>query len=191
MRSTILAYVLVGIFLGTEGRLRQGQTAQTLNASEVDRGSTRSIGMALGITITSLLLAPLLNHLRVGRFPARSSVSWLGIPLMVCGILLRVWANRTLGEFYTRTLVVSEQQHVVESGPYRILRHPGYLGSILMWIGAALATANGVALAVTAIVMPAAYTYRIQSEEAMLLAALGDEYVRYKTRTWRLIPGLY
>jgi len=45
-----------------------------------------------------------------------------------------------LGRFFTRTLRVTGEQRVVSDGPYRVVRHPGYLGDILMWTGAALTT---------------------------------------------------
>jgi protein-S-isoprenylcysteine O-methyltransferase Ste14 len=55
--------------------------------------------------------------------------------MMFLGLLLRIWAARTLGEFYTRTLVVGTHQMLVEKGPYRWLRHPGYFGDIVLWFG--------------------------------------------------------
>jgi protein-S-isoprenylcysteine O-methyltransferase Ste14 len=41
---------------------------------------------------------------------------------------------RTLGRAYSRTLR-TERERVVEAGPYRHVRHPGYLGSNLIWLG--------------------------------------------------------
>jgi protein-S-isoprenylcysteine O-methyltransferase Ste14 len=191
MIRLILAYTIIGIFFVTERQLRRGQAALTLDAGQADRGSTHLIGAAFGIMINVLLVAPLLNHLRVGQFKTRSYIPWLGIPLMVVGLLLRAWANRTLGEFYTRTLVTTAQQSIVEAGPYRLLRHPGYLGNILMWLGAALATANWIALALAVLTMLTAYLYRIHSEEEMLKGAFGEKFENYRARTWSLIPGVY
>ena len=107
------------------------------------------------------------------------------------GIALRVWAIRTLGRFYTRTLRTAPQQELVREGPYRVLRHPGYLGDIVMWAGATLATSNWLVAAVTVPLMFAAYCFRIGTEEQMLREAFGEEYARYRGRTWRLIPFLF
>ncbi len=187
----ILAYLILGVFFGTERRLRRGQSALSLETELTDQGSTRLIGAALGIMINVLLLAPVLNRLRLGRLKTRAGVFWLGIPLMVAGLLLRAWANRTLGAFYTRTLVTTAEQRIVEAGPYRLVRHPGYLGNFVMWFGAALATANGIALALALLTLLPAYLYRIQSEEAMLRSTFGEEFEQYRSRTWRLVPGVY
>jgi hypothetical protein len=46
-----------------------------------------------------------------------------------------------LGRFYTRTLVTVSNQELVNRGAYRLVRHPGYRGSLLTWTGASLALA--------------------------------------------------
>jgi protein-S-isoprenylcysteine O-methyltransferase Ste14 len=98
---------------------------------------------------------------------------------------------RVLGAFYTRTLRVSSKQHIVQQGPYRLIRHPGYLASIFLWIGGGVAVLNWITLIVIVAVMPAAYTYRIRSEEAMLSQTFGEEFTAYKAHTWKLIPFVY
>jgi protein-S-isoprenylcysteine O-methyltransferase Ste14 len=104
---------------------------------------------------------------------------------------MRAWANKTLGVFYTRTLRVSAEQHIVETGPYRVVRHPGYTGSMLFWLGAGLATMNWLITGIIAIVTASGYVYRIQSEEAMLEQTFGEDYQAYQRRTWRLFPPIY
>ncbi len=187
----LLAYSILGIFFGTERRLRRGRTALTFEAGPADRGSTRLIGLSFGIMINAVLLAPLLNRLRIGRLRARPVIPWLGIPAMIAGLLLRAWANRTLGAFYTRTLVTTAQQGIVSTGPYRVLRHPGYLGNLMLWLGAALATANWIVMLLALVALPGTYWYRIRTEEAMLQETFGPAFEEYRARTWRLLPGLY
>ena len=72
-----------------------------------------------------------------------------------------------------------------------MIRHPGYSGVLLLWVGGGLAVSNWIAAMVTAPVMFASYRYRIESEESMLLAAFGTEYQAYAAKTWRLIPLIY
>jgi protein-S-isoprenylcysteine O-methyltransferase len=110
---------------------------------------------------------------------------------MVGGMGLRYWASRVLGRFYTRTLRVAGDQELVERGPYRMIRHPGYSAALLLWAGAGLATVNGLAAAVLMLVMLGSYLYRIRCEEAMLLASLGTPYQSYMKRTWKLVPFVY
>jgi hypothetical protein len=75
-------------------------------------------------------------------------------------------------------------------GPYRWVRHRGYLGSLLCLNGVALASGNGVALAASLLATLAAYLYRIRAEDAMLVAAFGATYEVYRREVGALIPFL-
>src|SRR5262245_12652866 len=94
---------------------------------------------------------------------------------MIGGLALRLWANQTLGQFYTSTLRIAERQRIIRQGPYKVLRHPGYGGLLLTWAGAGLATENWIAATIIILVMFISYHYRIISEEAMLLTAFGEQ----------------
>ncbi len=150
-----------------------------------DRGSTAVVGLATATPILGLLIAPLVAR----TLPPL--LQWGGVALMVGGLAMRVWAFSALGRFYTRTLRVSDQQTVVTAGPYRYIRHPGYLGMLALWIGAGLAAGNAILLLIGTVVVTLAYLYRMDAEEAMLVRLLGDDYRRYRTHTRRLIPLIY
>jgi protein-S-isoprenylcysteine O-methyltransferase Ste14 len=190
MLTTIMAYLLVALFSVFEGRLRKGKAAQSLEPGASDQQSTRRLGAAYGVAVLCLLAAPLLNLLSPGHILYVPS-GWIGLAISLGGIGLRIWATVILGEFYTRTLLVQENQSVVQRGPYRFIRHPGYLGVILMWTGAGLATNNWIVTLVILLTLCMAYLYRIQTEEAMLLERLGKPYAEYMTHTWRLLPLVY
>lgn len=71
------------------------------------------------------------------------------------------------------------------------MRHPGYLGIILLYTGFGVASANWIATATIVAFTLTAYSYRIKWEEAMLIAAFGDRYREYMTRTRKVIPHVY
>ncbi len=96
-----------------------------------------------------------------------------------------------LGSSYSRDLHVAKRQALVIAGPYRIIRHPGYAGSLLVWIGYSLGAGSWAAAILIGIVLGGAYFYRIRAEERMLRAEFGAAYQTYQQRTWRLIPGLF
>jgi protein-S-isoprenylcysteine O-methyltransferase Ste14 len=185
-----VAYALLGCFFLAERLLRQGPNAASLEAGQSDQGTTRAIGRAFGQSLFALAVAPLLNRWRLGRLTV-PGMAWGGIAAMVAGLTVRVWAARVLGAFYTRTLRTSATQSLVEEGPYRLVRHPGYLGVLLLWLGAGLASANLLVAGPITLSMGRAYRGRIRSEEAMLTNTFGEDYVAYTRRTWRLIPWVY
>jgi protein-S-isoprenylcysteine O-methyltransferase len=188
--STCVAYGLIVCFLGMERLVRQGQEARSLEFGPSDHGSTRLLGIAFLVAVLTLLVAPVLNAYQLGMI-GWTPAGWVGIGLMVGGIGLRLWSTRVLGRYYTRTLRTAEDQRVICHGPYKILRHPGYCGVLLMWGGAGLATLNWGTLTAVIVAMSGAYNYRIRCEEHMLCNALGQQYEAYMARTWKLVPFVY
>jgi protein-S-isoprenylcysteine O-methyltransferase len=183
--SLLAAYAIFGLFIVVESRLRQGEEAKTLEAGAADEGTTRLIGASFGAALVGM---PLLALLGPGRMAVPRIV---GPAVMGLGLGLRIWAASVLGRFYTRTLRTADDQALVRSGPYRLIRHPGYLGSLVIWLGFGLSAANWLATVAVAATMAYAYTRRIRSEEAMLQTSLGEPYREYMRTTWRLIPGVY
>jgi protein-S-isoprenylcysteine O-methyltransferase Ste14 len=90
----------------------------------------------------------------------------------------------------TRSLRTTETQAVVDRGPYRLVRHPGYLGSIVVWVGSRLAL-NWLIAAATAVLLGVVYVHRIGAEERMLVEHFGEPYRSYTARTWRLLPFVW
>jgi protein-S-isoprenylcysteine O-methyltransferase Ste14 len=187
MIQTIFAFGLAICFFAIEPLFRQGQAAKSLERTASDKGSSTLIVVVFWIVI---ILPPLLNFLKVGQIES-SSILWPGLLIMVFGLGLRFWSMQVLGKYYTRTLRVAEKQVIVMQGPYRVIRHPGYLGTICVWIGFALALGNWIATIVLAILLLGVYGYRIRSEEVMLIDRFGNEYQAYRRRTWRLVPFIY
>ena len=110
---------------------------------------------------------------------------------MLVGLTIRYLAAKTLDKFYTRTLQILEDHYIVEQGLYRLIRHPGYLGVLIMEVGAGLAVTNWVICLVILLTGLIPRLYRIQTEEVMLAKIFGGRYIGYSKKTWRLIPFVY
>jgi len=115
----------------------------------------------------------------------------LGVALVVAGLLLRWYAIAYLGRFFTVDVAVVADQKVVESGPYRLIRHPSYAGALVAFLGLGICSENYGALLVLVLPVTAAFLRRIAIEEAALGEALGNAYAAYASRTRRLIPWIY
>ena len=182
--------LIVGFFIW-EAQSRQSAEAASFVRGVFDRGSTTLLAVVFTLGFILLLVALVLDGLGVARMGLAPVVAWVGVLLMLLGITLRIWSSRVLGRFFTRTLRVAGDQPVVSDGPYRVVRHPGYLGDILMWSGAAFATLNWIAFAGLTLAALLAYGYRIRVEESMLQETLGEPYRTYMAHTWRLLPFVY
>jgi len=185
MEPTKAATLALIAFGCTELFLRRGRTAKNWKPGRSDRGTTILI-VASYLTIVLLLSLPKLQH---STFPLY--VLWSGVAVAVLGLGIRWWAMIVLGRFYTRTLTTITEQTVVNRGPYRFVRHPGYLGSMLTWIGAALACGNALVLTFVTAMLLVAYLVRIRAEERMLAENLGSYYQAYQKSSWRLLPFVF
>jgi len=182
-----LSGLLLGAWLLLEAVLRRGGEARSWQGGESDRSTTRLVVTAYVVaSIAPILLDPP----GLGVVRADSRLAWTGVAVGVAGLVLRIGSMRVLGRDYTRSLRTRDAQIVIDRGPYRLVRHPGYLGSILVWAGSRLAV-NWIVAAATALGLALVYAVRIHAEERMLLEHFGDAYRSYAARTWRLLPFIW
>jgi protein-S-isoprenylcysteine O-methyltransferase len=121
----------------------------------------------------------------------RAGTFWAGICLIFIGTAFRWYSAQVLGKFFTFDVAILDGHTLIESGPYRYIRHPSYTGALVALVGFGFALGNWAALLVAVMCLCMAYVHRIRVEEAALIAALGDSYVQYRCRTWRLVPFLF
>jgi protein-S-isoprenylcysteine O-methyltransferase Ste14 len=111
--------------------------------------------------------------------------------LILCGSVLFVWARRTLGKYYSGHVSLVEGQPLVQDGPYRFLRHPAYLGYLLIAIGIAVGYSSLVGMIVIPSALLPAVIYRLSIEDQLLSEHFGYHFKEYASKTARLIPGLW
>ena len=175
---------VAGFFL-VEGLARRRGMAASLDASGDDQGTTRGIVAA---SVAAVTLAPLLRIVPVRPLPRGAAP--VGLALQATGLGLRIWSMRTLGASYSRTLRADDAQRVVDDGPYRLIRHPGYAGSLLTWTGFALTSGSLPVVAAVTSLLGRTYRRRITAEEALLGRNLPG-YAEYSRRTKRLVPFIW
>ena len=119
-----------------------------------------------------------------------AQLSIFAIVVFALGVMLR-WASILyLGKFFTIDVSVAVDHKIIDTGPYRLIRHPSYSGLLLMWLGIGMSTGNALALLV--IMLPGiGLLYRIKIEESVLAESLGSSYREYMHKTKRLIPFVY
>jgi protein-S-isoprenylcysteine O-methyltransferase Ste14 len=141
------------------------------------------------LNFAALAVTILIGYARIGVLP-----HWLFYPgeiLFVAGYAFTIYSIVLLGRYYSTYVEVLPDHKVIERGPYRLIRHPNYLGQLVGSIGLGLALQSWVALLVLVITGVGYFAYRMRNEEAFLIAEMGDNYANYMTRTKRLIPFVF
>ena len=177
------------LFFGSELALAIFRRARhTDGATRADRGSIRLLWIVITLAITMALC---LSGYRPGRLPFPSA--WIreaALEFFVGGLAFRWWAVFTLGRFFTVDVATHDDHALVDTGPFRLVRHPSYTGLLLAFIGFGLSLGNALSLLVLMVPIVAALWYRMRVEEDALRQALGAAYDGYCARTKRLIPGV-
>jgi protein-S-isoprenylcysteine O-methyltransferase len=107
------------------------------------------------------------------------------------GLALRWYSIMYLGRFFTVNVAIAKGHELVDSGPYRFVRHPSYAGFLIISFGFGLSFENLASLLVIFLPACAVILWRIHVEERALLDALGERYRSYMRRTRRLIPLVF
>jgi protein-S-isoprenylcysteine O-methyltransferase Ste14 len=126
-----------------------------------------------------------LSGLFTWRLPAGAAWTMVGVAL--AGFAFTWWARIHLGRLWSADVTRKEGHRVVDTGPYRLVRHPIYTGLCL----AAFATAiiEGSIMAVTgAAIFTWGFQIKARIEERFLATELGESYTEYARRTPMLVP---
>jgi protein-S-isoprenylcysteine O-methyltransferase Ste14 len=118
------------------------------------------------------------------------AVRYLGLALFVVGCVLRLIPVFMLGRRFSPLVAIQEGHELETGGPYRVIRHPSYLGMLLGLFGWDLVFRSGIGVLVSLLLIPPLVA-RMNAEEVLLESEFGERYADYRRRTWRLLPFVY
>ncbi len=189
MTSLVSACLGIGFFLSEAGLAIRRRASSKGNAVDQDAGSLRLLwivnmaAITAGVFLASRGVKPWL--------PAGLPWPLIGAVVFVAGAALRWWSIWHLGRFFTVNVAVAADHRVVDTGPYRFIRHPSYAGLILQFAGLGLSLGTLPALLAILIVPTLAILHRVRIEEAALHTHLTDAYAAYSARTKKLVPLIF
>ena len=155
--------------------------------SEADPMQNVVQGLA-GLIFLATFAVPGLDR-RFGWTHAPLAVSLAGDGMIALGFLI-VFATFRENTFTAGTIEIAEGQHVIDTGPYALIRHPMYAGALIMVAGTPLALGSWWALIPAALLVPV-MVWRLTREEAFLAANLAG-YDAYRSRVrHRLAPMVW
>jgi len=119
-----------------------------------------------------------------------STFEGLGYVCFLFGVSLRVWSLREIGRFYDPGIVIKAGHQMIHTGPYRLLRHPLHLGTLLQIIGLALSAPLWIALP-TAAASILLGLYLNRTEDRAHAQQLGPAFESYYLKTWDIIDLIF
>jgi len=154
----------------------------TEGKSTSDSATCQIYGLGQALTFLTALWFP-----SVWRAP--HVAHFVGISIFLLGVCYRLWAIRTLGQFYSHRVRIEAQHQIVISGPYRFTRHPAYAGMIVANAGISIYFLNWVTICVFLFMLLPAILFRIVIEERTLFGIYG--YSEFARTRKRLFPAVW
>lgn len=177
---------LFRIELGTSRRATPGHPGRE---TVEDTTTSHLFDAAAGV---ALALAAVASFLADGLLIRPRIVAWAsGVALTCIAIVLSRRSRHHLGEFHRHALTSHDDHRLVSSGPYRHVRHPLYLATIIAFVGIGLVLGNWCAVAALGILPTTALVHRIRVEEQILERSLGHDYAAYANSRARLVPRVW
>jgi protein-S-isoprenylcysteine O-methyltransferase Ste14 len=114
----------------------------------------------------------------------------IGLAMCVAGVVIRFVAIATLKRNFSGALRIRADHTLVKNGIYRRVRHPAYLGAILLFTGIPVMLSSPLGFLIMLLLVPY-LLHRIRLEESMMIERFGKEYEDYMRSSKRLIPFVY
>jgi protein-S-isoprenylcysteine O-methyltransferase Ste14 len=140
-----------------------------------------TISLTVGFTFADFRFQRLLNYF----------IATLGLLLYFLGLIIRWISILQLKKAFTVDVAINKEHELKTNGFYKIVRHPSYLGLLMIFTGLAISMNNILSILVISISVFLVIQYRIYVEETILCEEFGDKYRDYKKTTRKIIPFIY
>lgn len=153
-----------------------------------DKGS---LWWLYGLITVGYALSFSIGATKIGRLYGWNTFFAVGMALVVIGLIIRIHSILTLKQFFTYSVAKMGNQKIIETGFYKFIRHPGYFGQLMIFLGISISLSNWLSILAMMVPVSFGYSYRIKVEEEFLLEQFGDNYLDYQKRTRKIIPLIY
>jgi protein-S-isoprenylcysteine O-methyltransferase Ste14 len=164
---------------------------QRRKESIVKSGDRLSVWIIIISISIGYWLSFLIGATKTGRIYHWNIFFAAGFILIIAGLIIRVTSIMTLKRQFTYTVTKIENHELIEKGLYRTIRHPGYLGQLIIFTGIAMTLSNWLSILFMIVPVLLGYIYRMHVEEKFMIEQMGQKYIDYQKRTKKLIPLIY
>lgn len=185
---SLLSSIIYGSWFLSEVILNRSLRSKKTDQQNQDKGSLTLIWVVIFVSIFSAIFMTKSISLPIMHSDV---IVYIGLTIMIIGIVLRIIIIRALGKFFTVDVTIKQDHQLKKDGFYTYIRHPSYSASLLTVIGFGISLNNIASLVLVTVLISIAFIIRINVEEKLLMTHFGDTYLDYKKNTKRLIPFIY
>jgi protein-S-isoprenylcysteine O-methyltransferase Ste14 len=166
---------------------KRGKSNREISKSG-DKGSIWMLVVAISV---GYWLSFIIASTKIGRIYHWNTLFIIGSVLVAFGLIIRVTSILKLKQQFTYTVTKIENHQLIDTGLYKYIRHPGYLGQLIIFFGIATSLSNWLSVLLMIIPVLVGYINRIRVEEKFMVEQLGQNYIEYQNRTKKLIPNVF
>ena len=169
-------------------------TLMILKRSKKDTSKQRNDRGSLILLWVMITVSFILGFIFANYHLWRSSnyiIAGLGLLIMLLGFVIRWISILQLKNAFTVDVAIGNEQDLKTNGMYKFVRHPSYLGLLLIMAGFGICMNSIISFIVMVVLMIVVLLYRIYVEEKALVEEFDDSYKVYKTKTKKLIPWVF
>ncbi len=180
---------LVATFGANVSGAAKGIKTAITNVKEKPKTFLQKLPPNLSVVILILVIASVfqLGTLDYSKYPEFQTIRIAGLIVYIISSWFQIWAYKTMGDNYSNDIVIMKNHKLVTGGPFKIIRHPYYLGQILADLGAVAALLSYTILILIIIEIPL-LVMRSLFEDKLLAKHFKEEFILFKKKTGLLLP---
>lgn len=182
----ILTVAYVYCFLEVFMNLRQKKKVKNTNVSDKN-----SLGLLYCLITVGYFLSFSIGITSIARIHLWNMFFAIGMGLFAVGLVIRLCSIAALNRFFTYSVATVQKHKIVDTGLYKYIRHPGYLGQLIIFLGISISISNWLSIPAMMIPVSIGFAYRITVEERFMAEQFNEVYLDYQRRTKKLIPFIY
>lgn len=137
-----------------------------------------------------ILVSPFFDRHRIAVFNEHDSIRIIILILSLLGFILMNWSVMVLGRHFSIDVTIQDNHKLIKTGPYKVIRHPRYLGIIVFFTGISLVFLSWLSLTFV-LFLVIVLLWRIKDEEKLMHQEFKEDWEDYKKSTFALIPFIY
>ena len=145
------------------------------------------------LAVMALAFTLIFSHwLSIGPFalrfvPKSVAVNVIRLVTVASGVAFTIWSRHCLGRYWSDNVALKVDHQLVQSGPYKYIRHPLYSGILLALLGSALVVGEGRGLIALSLVL-ISFWRKARREDALLARQFGTTYIHYRQQAGLFLP---
>ena len=141
-------------------------------------------------SLAVVILAPFSDGRSIGILHVENTIRYTGLFIAIPGFVLMQAGEKYLAKQFSIEVTLQKDHKLIQSGPYKVIRHPRYLGILIFFTGISLTFRSLLGIFIV-LALAGVLIWRVFAEEKMMREEFGKEWKEYQSKTWRLIPYIF